>query len=292
MFILADYHKNYEKWLYSDKLSEDEKDTIRNYSEDEKKFAFSCNMSFGTAGLRAKMGLGTSLMNTYTVAQATEGIARLIKDHEKKAMDKGVVIGYDCRNNSTLFAYICAEVLSASGIKAYIYESLRPTPMISFAIKYLNCTAGINITASHNTKEYNGYKVYWDDGIQISPEIAEKVASYIDSVDIFEDVPGKSKIQTSLIQTIGPEVEKEYINKVLDESIDDDLLSKTDLKVVYTPLHGAGAVVIPKVLKRSGLKNLYTVNEEMQPNGYFPTVKRPNPEFDEAYVCEIGRAHV
>lgn len=281
-----EYIENYNKWLAEPTLPGDLKAELEGMSDDSKKFAFSGYMSFGTAGLRAEMGAGTAMMNTCTVAHATEGIARLIEKVGGDASARGVVIAYDSRNNSKIFANRCAEVLSAHGIKVYLFSSLRPTPVLSFAILHLNCIAGLNITASHNPAEYNGYKAYWEDGAQLPPDHAETVSDEMAKIDIFADVPAPDKADLSLIVKCDELVDEAYMENVLAQRVNPEAIptAADELVVVYTPLHGAGAVMVPEVLKRAGIKKLFTVSEQMAPNGDFPTVKYPNPEFAEAYT--------
>lgn len=276
----------YEKWLASDKVSENEKNEIRSLDEAALKERFSGYMSFGTAGLRAKMGVGTALMNVHTVAHATMGLAKLIGTLGDNAKKRGVVIAYDSRNNSAAFARRAAEVLSAESIKVYLFESLRPTPVLSFAVRELNCIAGINITASHNPKEYNGYKAYFEDGAQLSPENARTVSDAIKELDIFDDVPTPDKAKEEFIETVGKDVDEKYLSCVLAQAVDTEVIpSAADkLKIVYTPLHGAGCKMVPEVLKRAGVTELFTVASQMAPNGDFPTLKFPNPEFPEAFT--------
>ena len=247
-------------------------------------------MTFGTAGLRAKMGAGCAFMNEYTVAHATEGLARLIL--AENAADRGVAIAYDSRISSDAFARRSAEVLSASGIKVYLFPSLRPTPVLSYAVLKLGCIAGINITASHNPSAYNGYKAYWEDGAQLPPDHAKRVSDAMDSIDIFKDVPAPEKADESKIITVSDMIDEPYMECVLEQRVNPDAIKAVadDLRIVYTPLHGAGAVMVPEVLRRAGVKNLYTVDEQMAPDGSFPTVYYPNPEFPEAFKLGIELA--
>jgi len=281
-----EYINNYNKWLAEPTLPAEMKAELEGMSDDQKKFAFSGYMSFGTAGLRAEMGAGTAMMNTITVAHATEGIARLIEKVGGDAKERGVAIAYDSRNNSAVFADRCAEVLTAHGIKVYLFSALRPTPVLSFAILHLNCIAGLNITASHNPAEYNGYKAYWEDGAQLPPDHASTVSEEMAKIDIFADVPAPDKADPALIVKCDELVDEAYIENVLAQRVNPEAITAAaeDLVVVYTPLHGAGATMVPEVLKRAGVKKLFTVDEQMAPNGDFPTVKYPNPEFAEAYT--------
>ena len=245
-------------------------------NENEIVARFTAPMSFGTAGLRSIMGAGISRMNIYTVAQATQGLAELIR--QENAADKGVAIAHDSRNNSRLFAEISARVLAANGITVYLFDSLRPTPELSFAILELGCISGINITASHNPKEYNGYKVYWSDGAQLPPEHAAVVCEKIAGCDMFS-VPMED-LSDKHIHVIGSEIDEKYIDAVLGCVIDRDALKEfgNSLNLVYTPLHGTGYRLVPEAMRRAGISNLTVIPEQAVPDGNFPTVASPNPE--------------
>ena len=245
-------------------------------NENEIVARFTAPMSFGTAGLRSIMGAGISRMNIYTVAQATQGLAELIR--QENAADKGVAIAHDSRNNSRLFAEISARVLAANGITVYLFDSLRPTPELSFAILELGCISGINITASHNPKEYNGYKVYWSDGAQLPPEHAAVVCEKIAGCDMFS-VP-MAVLSDKHIHVIGSEIDEKYIDAVLGCVIDRDALKEfgNSLNLVYTPLHGTGYRLVPEAMRRAGISNLTVIPEQAVPDGNFPTVASPNPE--------------
>ena len=245
-------------------------------NENEIVARFTAPMSFGTAGLRSIMGAGISRMNIYTVAQATQGLAELIR--QENAADKGVAIAHDSRNNSRLFAEISARVLAANGITVYLFDSLRPTPELSFAILELGCISGINITASHNPKEYNGYKVYWSDGAQLPPEHAAVVCEKIAGCDMFS-VP-MADLSDKHIHVIGSEIDEKYIDAVLGCVIDRDSLKEfgNSLNLVYTPLHGTGYRLVPEAMRRAGISNLTVIPEQAVPDGNFPTVASPNPE--------------
>ena len=266
--------------------------------EPETEKRFRCNLSFGTAGLRGPMKAGTNAMNVYTVAQATQGMATLIVREGEDAMRRGVVIAHDSRNNSRKFAECAAEVLSANGIHVYLFDALRPTPLLSFAIGHLHCIAGINITASHNPKEDNGYKAYWEDGAQISPEQAEVVSAAIAETDIFSGVrrmPLSDAIAEGKAELIGSAVDEAYLAQVEKQLVDPEIVRRTagELNIVYTPLHGTGYRLVPEILSRIGVTNLYPVPEQMIIDGNFPTVKRPNPQYPEVFKLGIGvaRAH-
>lgn len=284
------YVTEFNKWMAAPEVSDEVKSELVALTEDEKKERFAGYMTFGTAGLRAKMGAGCAFMNEYTVAHATEGLARLIL--AENAADRGVAIAYDSRINSDAFARRSAEVLSASGIKVYLFPSLRPTPVLSYAVLKLGCIAGINITASHNPSAYNGYKAYWEDGAQLPPDHAKRVSDAMDSIDIFKDVPAPEKADKSKIITVSDLIDEPYMECVLEQRVNPDAITAVadDLRIVYTPLHGAGAVMVPEVLRRAGVKNLYTVDEQMAPDGSFPTVYYPNPEFPEAFKLGIELA--
>lgn len=284
------YVTEFNKWMAAPEVSDEVKSELVALTEDEKKERFAGYMTFGTAGLRAKMGAGCAFMNEYTVAHATEGLARLIL--AENAADRGVAIAYDSRINSDAFARRSAEVLSASGIKVYLFPSLRPTPVLSYAVLKLGCIAGINITASHNPSAYNGSKAYWEDGAQLPPDHAKRVSDAMDSIDIFKDVPASEKADKSKIITVSDLIDEPYMECVLEQRVNPDAIKAVadDLRIVYTPLHGAGAVMVPEVLRRAGVKNLYTVDEQMAPDGSFPTVYYPNPEFPEAFKLGIELA--
>ncbi len=293
---MKNYEMEYQRWLASLALTDEERKELLTIENDEglKKFRFSTDMDFGTAGLRSTMYLGTANMNRFTVAQTTRGIAALIKlaGGEKR----GVAICYDSRNNSHLFAKISACVLAGAGIKSYIFDDLRPTPELSFALRELGAIAGINITASHNPKEYNGYKAYWEDGAQIGPEQADTVSSERAKFDVL-DTAGiadyDEAVKAGLIVELGQDYDEKYIEAVINTLTSREALKKVadELKVVYTPLHGAGCRLVPEVFRRVGLKHLYTVDEQMTPDGDFPTVAKPNPEYADVFKIGIGIAN-
>lgn len=282
---MENYRAEYEKWLSSEKVDDETKAELKSLGDGEIKARFSEYMEFGTAGLRAEMRAGNSGMNTYTVAHATAGLGELIISLGDKAKRRGVAVAYDSRNNYAVFARRSAEVLSAMGIKSYLFESLRPTPVLSFAVRELDCIAGINITASHNPKEYNGYKAYFEDGAQLSPEDADAVAASMAKTDIFDDVPSPSEADESLIIEIGKELDEKYIEKVMEQAVNPKAIPSVadEMKIVYTPLHGAGCRLVPEVLRRAGVIHLFPVESQMKPDGNFPTVVLPNPEFPAAF---------
>lgn len=291
-----DYKVEYEKWMGSTVIDEDTLIELSGLfrSEDEKKDRFGSMLSFGTSGLRGIMRAGLNGMNVYTVRHATQALANYIKRFEG-GRDRGVAIAFDSRNNSELFAVETACVLAANGIKVNIFETLRPTPELSFAVREMGAIAGVNITASHNPKEYNGYKVYWEDGAQLSLEAADAVASEMASTDIFDGVIFMSLqegIGKGFINIVGEDFDEKYIAKVLEQShMTDEMRSAaSELKLVYTPFHGAGTRIVPEVLGRIGIKNIIPVAEQMQPDGNFPTVKSPNPENTEGFKLALDYA--
>ena len=286
----------YQRWLNDSALNEAEKAELRAIEQDEKEIElrFSTGLSFGTAGLRGTMKTGLNAMNRHTVAHATQGLASLILK-EGRATD-GVAIAYDSRNNSPLFAKTAACVLAANGIKVYLFDDLRPTPELSFALRELGCVAGINITASHNPKEYNGYKAYWDDGAQLPPEHADVVCAEIARLDIFRDVKiadYDEAVKSGAITLIGAEMDEKYLAAVQAQAVNPAAVKKVadDLRIVYTPLHGTGHKLVPEVMRRVGLKHLYTVDEQMVIDGNFPTVKKPNPEYPASFELGIAKAN-
>ncbi len=285
------YREKYERWLTSDQVDEATKAELRGIADNDEEiqFRFFKDLEFGTGGLRGTMVAGTNAMNVYTVAHATQGLADLI-NKEGKA-DRGVAVGRDSRNNSKLFAETAASVLAANGIKVKIFDGIRPTPVLSFAVRELGCIAGINITASHNPKQYNGYKAYWEDGAQLPPDHAETVSAFIDAADIFDDVKlmaFEDGVKSGIIEYIPASLDESYMQHVMAEAINPEVIAKVadDLEIVYTPLHGAGHYMVPEVLRRMGFKHIDTVEEQMVLDGNFPTVSFPNPEYPA--VFELG----
>lgn len=251
--------------------------------------SFYKNLEFGTGGLRGIMGVGTNRMNTYTVAMATQGFANYIKKMLPDVAQPKIAIAYDCRNNSKEFAKTTAEVMSANGIKVYIFNGLRPTPELSFAIRELNCQAGIVITASHNPKEYNGYKAYWEDGGQLVSPHDKNVIAEVEKITDISMV--NFKAQNDLIEYLDEKFDNIYINKILELSLSPDLIKKhKDLKFVYTPIHGTGGQIIPQLFKKAGFENIECVEEQMVVDGNFPTVVSPNPEEKAALTMAIEKA--
>lgn len=290
------FEKEYERWLGSSVLTEKEREELLAIKNDNeaKALRFSAPMDFGTAGLRSTMYMGIGCMNRFTVAQTTRGIAALVK--AAAGEERGVAIAYDSRNNSKEFARVSACVLAGAGIKSYIFDDIRPTPELSFALRELSALAGINITASHNPKEYNGYKAYWEDGAQIGPEQAKIVSSERAKFDVL-DTSGimdyDEAVKSGLIVELHEDFDEKYIAAVLKTSVNPDAVKAVadELKVVYTPLHGAGYKLVPEVFSRMGLKCLYTVDEQMIPDGNFPTVAKPNPEYPAVFELGIAIAN-
>lgn len=279
------FKAEYEKWINSEVVSEEVKKELLSIDEKEMEDRFYKELEFGTAGMRGIMGAGTNRMNIYTVRKATQGLCLEILDNGEELKDKGVVIAFDSRNNSSLFAMECAKVLCANGIKTYLFDSLRPTPELSFALRHLKCARGIVITASHNPKEYNGYKVYGEDGSQLPPEVADIITGYINKTDIFNDIKITENPQYI---SIGEDVDRAYIDAVKEQSLGVSI--PDDFKVVYTPLHGSGNKLVRRVLDEIGVKNVFVVPEQEAPDGDFPTVKSPNPENAEAFTIAIEYA--
>ena len=286
-----DYKKVYEEWLANPYFDEATKEELRAIEGDEKeiKERFYADLEFGTAGLRGIIGAGTNRMNVYTVRKATQGLANYIKS--VGAQEKGVAIAYDSRHMSPEFADEAALCLAANGIKAYVFESLRPTPELSFAVRTLKCTAGINVTASHNPPEYNGYKVYWEDGAQITPPHDTGIMAEVKAVTDYANVKTMDKdaaVTAGLYEVIGANIDDLYIEALKSQVIHWDSIREVskDLKIVYTPLHGTGNIPARRVLKELGFEHVYVVKEQELPDGDFPTVSYPNPEAEEAF--ELG----
>ena len=251
--------------------------------------SFYRNLEFGTGGLRGIMGVGTNRMNIYTVAMATQGFANYIKLMNPGVTDLRVAIAYDCRNNSPAFANITADVMSANGIKVFIFDCLRPTPELSFAVRELHCHAGVMVTASHNPKEYNGYKAYWNDGGQLVSPHDKNVIAEVEKITDPSMV--NFKRNPELITVLGEDFDDIYLNKVFGLSLSLDLIKKhKDLKIVYTPIHGTGRRLVPEILRRKGFENVYCVEEQMVVDGDFPTVKSPNPEEPAAMALAVKKA--
>jgi len=285
---MQDYIKIYEKWISSPKLDAKSKKELEDIKNDEKEIQdrFYQDLSFGTAGLRGKLGAGTNRMNSYVIARATHALAKVIEAHGEEYVKKGIAIAYDCRICSDEFAKLSALIMATHGIKAYLFDSLRPTPELSFAVRYYGCASGINITASHNPKEYNGYKVYWCEGSQIKDDIADKVLDEINKMDVFdlpEVITEEEAIKKGLLIYINEEIDKAYYEKVMSLSQRDDDEVDKSIKIVYTPLNGAGNIAVRTILDKKGYKNVFVVKEQENPDGTFPTIKYPNPEDTKAF---------
>ena len=237
---------------------------------------FYTDLEFGTGGMRGKMGVGTNRINKYTIGQATQGLANYMKKQFPDANDMSIVIAHDSRNNSPFFSQVCADVLSANGIKAYLFSDLRPTPELSYAVRELGCNAGIVITASHNPKEYNGYKVYWDDGAQIVAPHDTGIISEVRAIESVEEVSFSSN--SDLIETLDDTIDRKYLAKVQSLSVDAFKEEKKNLKIVFTSLHGTGITMVPQVLKNAGFENVILEETQAIPSGDFPSVESPNPE--------------
>ena len=286
-----DYKEVYEQWLSNPYFDEATKEELKNIAEDDNeiKERFYMDLEFGTAGLRGIIGAGTNRMNIYVVRRATQGLANYIAKVDKKS--QGVAIAYDSRHMSPEFAEEAALCLAANGIKAYIFESLRPTPELSFAVRHLGCVAGINVTASHNPPEYNGCKVYWEDGAQITPPHDSGIMGEVKSISDWNTVKTMDKAEAEkagLFQVIGKEVDDAYMAELKKQVLHMDAIKAEgkNLKVVYTPLHGTGNIPARRILKELGFENVYVVKEQELPDGDFPTVSYPNPEAAEAF--ELG----
>ncbi|MBR6816087.1 MAG: phospho-sugar mutase [Clostridia bacterium] len=289
------YQQAYEAWLASPVVDEQTKEELHALAnnEEQKEYRFIKMLDFGTAGLRGLLGAGLNMMNIYTVRYTTQGLADLING--SGGQDRGVCIAYDSRNMSPEFAAEVAGVLAANGIKSFLFDELRPVPELSFALRELGCIAGINITASHNPKEYNGYKVYWEDGAQLPPNHAAQISARLKEIDIFEDVKVCSLEQAKAdgwVTMLSTEMDDKYLAKVLEQSIGSEVVAQNadQFKIIYTPFHGAGYRLVPEVLKRMGMKHVLTVPSQMEINGNFPTVKSPNPEDKEGFTEAIRMA--
>ena len=294
---MRNYKDEYQLWLDSPALSEAEWAELNAIADDEKEIEsrFFAPLEFGTAGLRGTMKLGLHQMNVHVIRHATQAFANVIKAEGAEAMSKGIAICFDCRNNSELFAREAACVMAANGIHVRIFDALRPTPELSFAVRYYGTTAGLNITASHNPKEYNGYKVYWSDGAQLPPQHAAAIADQMSRLDIFNDFVScdfDEAVSDGRIELIGAETDEAYLEKVLEQAINKDVVQKVAdrLKIVYTPFHGAGYRLVPEALHRLGVTQLYPVKEQMVLDGNFPTVESPNPENPEGFYLAIDLA--
>ena len=291
------YKDEYMHWLNSPALSEEEWEELDSIKDDEKEIEsrFFAPLEFGTAGLRGTMKLGLHHMNVHVIRHATQAFANVIAAEGEGAKQKGIVIAHDCRLNGTEFAKEAACVMAANGIHVRLFDALRPTPELSFAVRYYGTTAGLNITASHNPKEYNGYKVYWSDGAQLPPQKADAIAKQMQAIDVFngfETCGFDEAVASGMIEIIGSETDEAYLERVLAQAIDTNVVREVadDFRIVYTPFHGCGYKMVPEALKRLGIKHLYPVPEQMVIDGSFPTVISPNPENPEGFYLAVDLA--
>ena len=291
------YRENYEKWLNSPALSADEKAELEAIKNDEKEIEsrFFDQLSFGTAGLRGTMGVGLYRMNVHVIRHATQAFAQVILEEGPEAVKRGVAVCFDCRNNSDTFAREAACVMAGNGIPVRLFESLRPTPELSFAVREYGCIAGINVTASHNPKEYNGYKVYWEDGAQLPPKHADEVTKKMKELDVFDCVKTMDydkAVAEGKIVLMGAETDEKFLANVMEQVNDTAVVEKMadTFKMVYTPFHGTGYKLIPEALKRLGMKHVICVPEQMVIDGDFPTVVSPNPENPEGFYLAVDLA--
>lgn len=287
------YKDKYNYWLENDYFDEETKMELKNIADDnEIEDRFYADLTFGTAGLRGKIGAGTNRMNRYTVSLATQGLAQTIVSKGQKAMNRGVAIAYDVRHYSDRFAEIAARVLAANGVKVYLFEGIRPTPLLSYTIRKLNTISGIVITASHNPRDYNGYKVYWEEGSQILDDIAGEILSEINGIKDFSEIKIMDldeAIKNGLIQYIGKEIDDAYDKELLSLSLNDDI--DKNIKIIYTPLNGTGNIPVRRILKQRGFTNIIVVPEQENPDPNFTTVGYPNPEDVKAfdYAKKLGK---
>lgn len=284
------YMEKYEYWLESDFFDEKTKKELIAIKDDEVEIEdrFHSDLEFGTAGLRGKLGAGTNRMNKYTVALAAEGLARTIVSKGREAMDKGVAIGFDVRHNSDMFAEITARILASHNIKAYLFDDIRSTPLVSYTIRKLDTVSGVMVTASHNPKDYNGFKVYWDKGSQILDDIADEILENMNNISSYEEInmveleDGKAK---GLIEIIGKEIDDSYDEELLRMALSDEI--DKDINIVYTPLNGVGNKPVRRILEKRGFTNVNVVGEQENPDPDFTTVGYPNPEFEAAFEYSI-----
>jgi len=291
------YRDTFEEWLASGHLDAEEKNELLAIRDDDKEIEsrFYGLMSFGTAGLRGVMGVGTARMNVHVIRHATQAFVSAILDEGEQFASKGIAVCHDCRNNSRAFAETVAAVAAANGVPVRIFEDMRPTPELSFAIRYYGCAGGVNITASHNPKEYNGYKVYWSDGAQLPPAKAEIIAEQMASSDIFTSprlCDYKTAVDTGLITVMGKETDEAFIERVMTNLFDADVIKTVadSFRIVFTPFHGVGREMVPEVLRRAGFSCVSCVPEQMVPDGNFPTVASPNPENPEGFALAEKQA--
>ena len=294
---MRNFKEEYQRWLDSPALSDAEWKELDAIRDDEKEIEsrFFAPLEFGTAGLRGTMKVGLHHMNVHVIRWATQAFANVIAAEGEEAKGKGIAIAHDCRLNGEEFAREAACVMAANGIHVRIFDALRPTPELSFAVRHYSCTAGLNVTASHNPKEYNGYKVYWSDGAQLPPQHAEAIARQMDAIDIFtgfKTCDFDEAVKQGLIEIIGEETDEAFLQNVLAQAIDPEAVKQAadTLKIVYTPFHGCGYKLVPEALKRLGIKHLYPVPEQMVIDGSFPTVASPNPENPEGFYLAVDLA--
>ncbi|MCF2665126.1 phospho-sugar mutase [Oscillibacter valericigenes] len=292
-----DFMKEYEKWLASPALSADEKAELEAIQNDPKEIEsrFFDQLAFGTAGLRGTMGVGLYRMNVHVIRHATQAFAEVVLAEGPEAVKRGVAVCFDCRNNSDIFAREAACVMAGNGIPVRLFESLRPTPELSFAVREYGCIAGINVTASHNPKEYNGYKVYWEDGAQLPPKHADEVARKMRELDVFgcvKTMDYDAAVAEGKITLMGAETDEKFLANVMAQVNDKAVVEKVadTFKMVYTPFHGTGYKLIPEALKRLGMKHVICVPEQMVIDGNFPTVASPNPENPEGFYLAVDIA--
>ncbi len=294
---MSDYKAIYERWITSDATDQQAKDELLAIKDNEKEIEerFYRELEFGTAGMRGIIGMGTNRMNIYTVRRASQGVAKYVNSRGKEAAAAGVLIGYDTRNFSRVFAEETAKVLTKSGIKTYLFDTVHSVPEVSFGIRTLKAAAGVMITASHNPKEYNGYKVYGPDGGQLPPEAADVVVDAINSYDIFDDVSFFSKEEmenSGLLKIVGEKLNEQFLDAISTQQLNPEAVAAVSdtFKFVYTPFHGTGSRPVQAILKRMGFKNVIVVKEQDTEDGNFPTVKSPNPEDKEGFEIAIGLA--
>ena len=292
-----DFMKEYRKWLDSPCTTDEEKAELRAIEGDAKEIEsrFQSLLAFGTAGLRGTMGAGTYRMNIHVIRHATQAFAEVVAAEGEEAKKAGVAVCYDCRNNGDVFAREAACVMAANGISVRLFDDMRPTPELSFAVREYRCTAGINVTASHNPKEYNGYKVYWSDGAQLPPRHADAVAKQMEQIDIFTGFKTCSfdeAVASGMIEIMGAETDEAFLAEVMKMAIDKKTVAEVadDFRVVFTPFHGCGYKLVPEALRRLGLKHIYPVEEQMVIDGSFPTVESPNPENPEGFYLAVDLA--
>lgn len=294
---MRNFKEEYQRWLDSPALSEQEWAELNAIAEDETEIEnrFYAPLEFGTAGLRGTMKLGLHNMNVHIIRHATQAFADVINADGPEAAKKGIAIAHDCRLNSKVFAREAACVMAANGIHVRLFEDLRPTPELSFAVIHYGTAAGLNITASHNPKEYNGYKVYWSDGAQLPPQKAEAIAKRMDEIDVFtgfKTCDYDQAVSAGNIEILGQETDELFLEKVLNQAIDKESVraAADNLKIVYTPFHGCGYKLVPEALRRLGIKHIYPVEEQMVIDGNFPTVESPNPENPEGFYLAVDLA--